>query len=184
MRLTDCRLTAPGGAGVVHRNGGELSLRGCRVETDGAAVSVEIGDRKTCKVRIADTLLEVREPGGAAVALWAPAVRIPTAVDLELTGDTIRAGRATALTGLPAGLHITARGNDFYYRESLLSCAGYADRRAWKRDATWEGRDNRYHGPGAWLTIDGATAGVRGLGDWRGLWGGAEPGSREETGGK
>jgi len=182
LRLTDCRLTAPDGAGIVHRNGGELSLRGCRVETYGAAVSVEVGDQKTCKVRITDTLLEVREPGGAAVALWASAVHMPTAVDLELSGDTIRAARASALTGLPAGLHVTARGNDFYYRDSLLSCAGYSDPRAWKRDAIWEGRDNRYHGPGAWLTIDGTAADIRTLGAWRGLWGGAEPGSREEGG--
>ena len=182
LRLADCRLTAPGGAGVVHRNGGELSLRGCRVETDGAAVSVEIGDQKTCKVHITDTLLSVREPGGAAVALWAPAVRMPTSVDLELTGDTIRAGRALAWTGLPAGLHVTARSNDFYYRDSLLSCAGYSDPRAWKRDTIWEGRDNRYHGPGAWLTIDGTATDVRSLSAWRGLWGGAEPGSREEGG--
>ena len=181
LRLTDCRLTAPGGAGVVYRNGGELSLRGCRVETFGAAISVEVGAQKTCKVRIADTLLDVRERGGAAVALWAPAVHVPTAVDLELTGDTVRAGRATALTGLPAGLRVAARGNDFYYGDSLLSCAGFCGRNAWKSGAIWEGRDNRYHGPGAWLTIDGAPAEVRNLDDWRGLWGGAEPGSREET---
>ena len=181
LRLTDCRLSSASGAGVVLRNGGALVLRGCRVETGGGAVSVEVGDQTICKVRIVETVLDVREPGGAAVALWAPAVRQPTAVDLELTGDAIRASRATALTGLPAGLHVTARGNDFIVRDSLLSCAGYAGLDGWKRGATWEGHDNRYHGPGAWLDIDGEAADVHGLAGWRGLWGDGETGSREDA---
>ena len=43
LRLTDCRLSAPTGAGIVQRNGGELTLQACRIETGGTAVSVEVG---------------------------------------------------------------------------------------------------------------------------------------------
>ena len=179
LRLTDCRLSAPGGAGVVYRNGTELTLEACRVETGGTAVSAEVGEQTTCKVRIANTTLEVRDPSAAGLALWAPGVRRPTAVEVELTGDTITAARATALTALPAGVRFTARGNDFFFRDVLLSCAGYADRDGWRRTTTWEGRDNRFHGSGAWLNIDGAAADVRSLAGWRALWG-DETGSREE----
>jgi serine/threonine protein kinase len=179
--LADCRLSAPDGAGVVHRNGGELSLTGCRVETDGTAVSVEVGVQQTCRVRIVDTLLDARAPSSAGLALWAPAIGQPTTVEVELTNDTFRANRAIALTALPASLHVTARGNDFFFRDALLACAGYADRQAWRRTTTWEGRDNRYHGSGMWLTLDGRATEVNGLAAWRALWRDAESGSHTDA---
>ncbi len=182
LRLTDCRLSAAGGAGVVYRNGGELTLRDCRIETGGTAVSVEVGDMTTCKVRITHTTLEVRDPSGAALALWAPEVRKPTAVEVELTGDAIAAARATALTALPA-VRITARDDDFTFRRALLSCAGYAGSDGWRRTTTWDGRENRYHGSGVWLSIDGAAADVRNLTAWRELWRGGEAGSQEQAAG-
>ncbi len=181
LLLTDCRLSAPGGAGVVYRNGGELTLRDCRVESGGTAVSVEVGEQKICKVRIIHTTLEVRDPSGAALALWAPEVRKPAAVDVELTGDAITAARATALTALPAGVRITANGDDFSFRDALLSCAGYAGRDGWRRATTWDGRDNRYHSSGVWLNIDGAAADLRDLAAWRELWPGGEVGSQEQA---
>jgi len=177
LRLTDCRLSAPDGAGVVHRNGGELSLTGCRVETDGTAVSVEVGEKQSCQIRIVNTLLEARAPSSAGLALWASAIGQPTTVAVELTNDTFRANRAIALTALPASLHVTARGNDFLFRDGLLACAGYADRQAWTRKTTWEG-ENRYHGSGIWLTLDGRPTEVNGLAAWRDLWRNAELGSR------
>jgi serine/threonine-protein kinase len=180
LRLTDCRLSAPCGAGVVHRNGGELVLQDCRVETGGTAVSVEVGQQKSCRIRIADTTLDSCGPGGAGLAVWAPELRQATAVDVELVGDTITAARAAALTGLPAAVHITARNNEFFFRDALLSCAGYADRQGWRRGTAWEGRDNRYHGAGPWLTIDGASAAMRGLRAWRESWRADETGSDEE----
>ncbi len=72
LRLTDCRLSAPAGAGIVVRNGSELTLQACRVETGGTAVSVEVGDQTTCKVRIVNTTLDGRDPSAAGLALWAP----------------------------------------------------------------------------------------------------------------
>jgi serine/threonine protein kinase len=174
LSLVDCRLSAPDGAGIVHRNGGELSLDGCRVETDGVAVSVEVGQKKTCQIRIVNTKLEARAPSSAGLALWAPEIRQPTTVEVELTNDTFRANRAIALTALPASLHVMARGNDFFFRNGLLACAGYADRQAWRQATAWEGRDNRYHGPGMWLNFDGRPAEVSNLAAWRGLWRGAD----------
>ena len=97
-------------------------------------------------------------------------------VEVELTNDTIRAGRATALTAIPGSVRIRARRNHFTFRDSLLSCAGYADQQALTRTTSWEGRDNRYHGSGTWLQLDGRATHIRGLAAWRGLWG-AEPGS-------
>jgi hypothetical protein len=177
LSLTDCRLAAPDGAGIVHRNGGELSLTGCRVETDGTAVSVEVGEKQTCRMRIVNTLLEARAPSGAGLALWASAIGQPTTVEVELTNDTFRASRAIALTALPARLQVTARGNDFFFRDGLLACAGYADRQAWRRTTTWEGRDNRYHGSGMWFSFDGRPTEVNGLAAWRDLWRDGERGA-------
>jgi hypothetical protein len=118
--------------------------------------------------------LEARAPSSAGLALWAPEIRQPTTVEVELTNDTFRANRAIALTALPASLHVMARGNDFFFRNGLLACAGYADRQAWRQATAWEGRDNRYHGPGMWLNFDGRPAEVSNLAAWRGLWRGAD----------
>ena len=141
LRLSDCRLYAPTGAGVVHRNGGELTLQSCRVETGGTAVSVEAGEQPTCRVRLVGTTLEASDPSAAALACGRREVRQLTAVDVELTGDTITAARTTALTALPVSMRITARDSEFFFRDALLSCAGYADREGWQATTTWDGRD-------------------------------------------
>jgi serine/threonine protein kinase len=178
--LTDCRLSAPNGAGVVFRNGGKLSLTGCRVETDGTAVSVEVGEKQACQIRIVNTLLEAQAPSSAGLALWASAIGRPTTVEAELTNDTFRASRAIALTALPASLHIAAHGNDFFFRDGLLACAGYADRQAWRRTTIWEDFENRYHGSGKWLILDGRATEVNSLPAWRDLWRDAEAGSHAD----
>jgi hypothetical protein len=171
LRLTDCRLSAPDGAGIVQRNGGELWLIGCRVETGDTALSIEIGETKTCQVRIVNTLLDAHEPTAAGLTLWTREIHQPTMVEVELTNDTIQASRATALTAILGNVHVKASGNNFYFHDGLLSCAGYADQEAWRRATTWEGRDNHYHGSGAWLNLDGRASEVRGLAAWCALWG-------------
>ncbi len=178
LHLTDCRLAAVGGAGVVHRNGGLLSLDGCRVETRGTPISVEVGEKSTCQVRIVNTVLEARAPSSAGLALWSSAIGQPTTVEVELTNDTFRASRAVALTALPASLHVTASSNEFFFGDGLLACAGFADRQTWRRTTTWDGGENRFHGSGIWLTFDGRPTEVNGLAAWTALWRGAERGSR------
>ena len=179
LRLIDCRLTAPDGAGVVQRNGGELSLTNCRVKTGGTALSVEVGGNKICQVRINNTLLDAHAPTAAGLALWAREIHQAATVEVELTNDTIRASRATALTAIPGIVRFKASGNHFFFRDGLLSCAGYADQEAWRRATTWEGRDNRYHGSGPWLQLDGRATAISGLAAWRALWG-AEAGSNSD----
>jgi serine/threonine protein kinase len=182
LHLTDCRLAAPEGAGVVHRNGGRLSLNGCRVDTGGTALSVEVGGNKTCQVRIVNSLLEAHAPTAAGLALWTREIQQAVTVDVELTNDTVRASRAVALTAIPGDVHVKASGDQFFFGEGVLCCAGYADRQAWKHTMTWEARDNRYHGAGSWLSFDGRATGVSGLAAWSALWGAAEPGSRADGG--
>ena len=179
LSLIDCRLSAPDGAGIVHRNGGELSLDSCRVETDGTAVSVEVGQKKTCQMRIVNTTLETRAPSGAGLALWASEIRQPTTVEVELTSDTFRANRAIALTALPAILHVTGARQRLLLQRRPARLRGYADRQAWRQTTAWEGRDNRYHGSGMWLNFDGRPAEVSNLAAWRDLWRGADLGERE-----
>ena len=179
LRLTDCRLSAPTGAGIVHRNGGELTLQACRIETGGTALSVEVGAQTTCKVRIVKTTLAVRDPSAAALALCGAAGESAHGRRGGTDGRHVDGGAGDGLDG-PAGrraLH-GARQRVLLPR-CAFSCAGYADRDGWRRMTTWDGRDNRYHGSGVWLNIDGAAAEVRSLAGWRDLWGG-EAGSREE----
>ncbi|HVS36551.1 MAG TPA: serine/threonine-protein kinase [Gemmataceae bacterium] len=178
LRLTDCRLSAPAGAGIVQRNGGELMLQGCRIETSGTAVSVEVGGQADCKIRIMNTALEAQDASAAGLAVWAPTAQQPTTVEVELTGDTITAARATALTALCGPVLFTVHGNDIAFRQALLSCAGYASRDGWKRSTSWQGSDNHYHDSGAWLTVDATRLDVRGLAAWRALWQDGELGSR------
>jgi hypothetical protein len=142
---------------------------------------VEVGEKQSCQIRIVNTLLDARAPSSAGLALWASAIGQPTTVEVELTNDTFRASRAIALTALPASLHVKASGNDFFFHDGLLACAGYADRQTWRRTTTWAGRDNRYHGSGMWLNLDGRATEVNGLAGWRDLWRDAEPGSRADA---
>jgi hypothetical protein len=125
--------------------------------------------------------LDARSPSAAGLAIWAPAIGKPTTVEVELTTNTFRASRAMALTALPGRLHVQARGNDFFFGDGLLAFAGYADREAWKR-TTWDGRDNRFHGSGGWLNLDGRTTNVNSLTAWRALWRGAEIDPRADNG--
>ncbi len=178
LSLSDCRLFAPGGAGLVFRNGGKLSLDGCRVETDGTAVSMEVGEKQTCQIRIVNTTLEARAPASAGLALWSTAIGQPTTVEVQLTNDTLHASRDIALTALAAGLRVTARGNNFIFGEGLLSCAGYADVSTWRRGAVWQGSDNSYRGAGPWLHFDVDANDIIGADAWRALWDGGELGAR------
>jgi hypothetical protein len=105
-------------------------------------------------MRLENNRLTARGEFGAALSLWAPEVRGATAVRLELEGNTIVAGRMTALRALPSGLTIAARGNRFTYRSALLSYSGYADGTAW-RGTVMEGDGNSCQGPAAWLWVEG-----------------------------
>jgi serine/threonine protein kinase len=155
LHLTDCKLTGGArGTAIIARNPAEVMVRGCAIEAGAVGLSIEVGQRDECRIRMVDNRLTVREESGAALSLWAPEIRGATAVGVELEGNTIHAGRMTALRDLPAGLTIAARGNRFVYRSALLSYSGYADRAAW-RGTVWQGGGNSREGPAAWLWVEG-----------------------------
>jgi hypothetical protein len=177
LRAVGCLLAAPEGVAVVHRHGGELSLRDCHVEAGGVAVSVEVGERPACAVALERTEIDVHRIDGVGVSVWAREARRPTAVGLSLQGGAVAAGRAVALAAAPGEVRVTAEGVAFTARDGVLSCAGRAD---WRPATRWQGRGNRYR-VGGWLRVDGAAAPVRGLDGWRAFWGDAEAGSVEEA---
>jgi serine/threonine protein kinase len=155
LRLTDCKLTSGAAAtAIIARNPDEVVLHGCGVEAGAVGLSVEVGQKTECRIRMVDNRLTVRGESGAALSLWAPEIRGATAVRVEMEGNTIQAGRTAALRDLPAGLTITARGNRFVYRHALLSYSGYADRVAW-RGTVWQGNGNSREGPAEWLWVEG-----------------------------
>jgi hypothetical protein len=180
LRLTDCRLACPDGLAVVCRHGGELTLRSCRVEAGAVALSVEVGERPDCAVRLENTEIEARATRGVGLSVWAAEARTPTTTAVCLENATLTAGRPLALTAPPGPVRFTALGSTFAFRDAVLGYAGRAESPPW-RSTTWDGRDNRYVGDAAWLAVDGAPAPVRGLAAWRALWGGDEPGSGESA---
>jgi serine/threonine-protein kinase len=180
LRLTDCRVSTSGGApALVSRNGGELTLRGCRVEAGAAAVSAEVGACAACRVEVSDCAVALYDASGAALSVWAPEVCGPTDVRVALRRSTVRAGRVVAFRAVPGRLRVTAEGNDFSFRDGVLSFAGWGDPWGWRKAAAWQGRDNRYRPGSAWLSVEGRPAAADGLDGWRALWGGAEPDSSE-----
>jgi hypothetical protein len=118
-------------------------------------LSVEVGRDAACCLRVEGSRLTVRESSGAALSLWAPEVSQPTAVELELRGNTIQAGRMAALQALPAGLTIEANANRFEFGTALLSFSGYRDRTACQRGLVWRATDNSYEGPASALWMNG-----------------------------
>jgi serine/threonine-protein kinase len=180
LRLSDCGLRSSGGGPlVVSRNGGELTLRGCRLDAGGVGVSVEVGG--PCRVTLEGNTLTVRESWGVALSLWSAEMSAPAAADVRLARNTCSAGRAAAFRGLTGPLTVTAEDNHFCFREGVLSFDHYAPD-GWRRTTTWRGRDNRFDGPGAWLRVEGRPAPVRDLAGWQRLWDGPPPQSAADGG--
>ncbi len=156
LYLRDCRLTGPAdGAAIIARNPAELHLERCRIDAGLMAVSLEVGRDPSCRLRVIESQISTRHPSGTALSLWAPEIRQPTTIDMELNGNTIQASQAVALRALPARLSIDARRNRFTYRSALLGFSGDADPDAWRRNTVWQGGENTYDGPAAWLTVEG-----------------------------
>lgn len=156
LYLRDCRLTGPAdGAAIIARNPAELHLERCRIDGGLMAVSLEVGRDPSCRLRLIESQIGARNPSGTALSLWAPEIRQPTAIEMELNGNTIQASQAIAVRALPARLSIAARRNRFTYRSALLSYSGDADPDAWRRNTVWQGGENTYDGPASWLTVEG-----------------------------
>jgi hypothetical protein len=171
LRLKDCVLTGPGKSPLlVCRNSRELVLQGCRIEAGAIAVSVEVGQEASCRLELTSNVLLAQEESAVALSLWAPEVRQATPVELTMTRNTFTAGRVIALRALPAPLTVTAHDNTFTFHDGLLGCDAYPTPDSWRALTTWRGQDNRYHGAGAWLQLDGQATSVRDIPTWTRLW--------------
>ena len=156
LYLRDCRLTGPAnGAAIIARNPTELHLERCRIDGGLMAVSLEVGRDPCCRLRLVESQISTRNTSGTALSVWAPEIRQPTMIEMELNGNNIQAAHAIALRALPARLSIAARRNRFTYRSALLSYTGDADPDAWRRNTVWQGGENTYDGPASWLTVEG-----------------------------
>jgi hypothetical protein len=160
LRLRGCRLSsdAAGGAPLVSLClGRELRLSDCRLEVGALAVSVQVGERP-CQVNLKGCTVRAGAPSGAALSLWSSAEHAPAPVDVNLEGNALEAGRLIACRSVLAPVRIDAADNELAFGEGLFSFAGYPGGDGWRRFTTWQGRENRYRGGGAWVRVDGRPA--------------------------
>jgi serine/threonine protein kinase len=182
LSMTQCRLHAPSGTAVVLcRNCCTVQIRDCQFTATALAVCVEMSEGRDVSLELSGTTIDVLSASGAALSLWTREGHEKSAVSATLNGNTIRAGRIFACRHLPSRMTLKSVRNEFAFREALLSYTDLPTRDAWRPVTSWEGQDNRYSGPMAWVMIDGAPAKVGGLEAWQGLWGPAETGARQAS---
>jgi serine/threonine protein kinase len=180
LRLTKCRLYAPGGAApVVCRRCPTVHIHDCRLSAAALAVCIETGNSLGTEVDLARTQVDISAADGAALSLWVAEDGKQGDLRLTLEGNALRAGRIIALRALPQRIDVTARGNRFSFGEALLSYASFPEPDGWRRATAWRGEANVYEGGAHWLCLDGAPTGARDLTEWRALWGTTEQGSRQ-----
>ncbi len=172
LRLTDCQLVATGKGPAVVARGGELHLHACRVRAAATALAVE-ADGGPCTIDLSGNAVGVLDPGGVALAVWAPETARPAEVSVNLERNNVAAGRVASFRSLPGRLRVRAEANEFTFREALASFSGYADVAGWRRSTRWEDRDNRCRAAGPWLCVDGRPFAVSDPVSWQRLW--AEP---------
>jgi hypothetical protein len=179
LSLTNCQLQAHhGAAAIVCRHSPQVRISGCQVSAGTLALCVEVGDGPSAEILLAGNTFDLSSPGGAALSVWAPEAGRPTALQVRLDHNTVRAGRVLAVTALPGRMDVVAHDNEFAFREALLSFAGFPDGDAWRRVSAWRGERNTYRGGmGSWLSIEGTSIAVSDLESWRNLWGMTETGS-------
>jgi serine/threonine protein kinase len=167
LHLKDCRFLAGGQAvALVARGVPEVTIRGCRIEAGSVGLSVEVAQGRPCRVNVTDTHLTVRDESGVALSLWAPETCQPAPVELQLTGDTVEAGRVLATRYVLAPLTIQAERNRFHFRQALLSFNGCEHRPDWRQTTVWNGQANDCRGPSSWVLVDGQPVAPELLPSW------------------
>jgi hypothetical protein len=170
LRLERCRLLAPGcSAPIVVRGAGQVELHECQVVAGGLALCAEAVPGVPLALRLTRNRIEVRDPGAAAVSVWAGGPAEPARLELE--SNDIRAARVLSLGDLGAGVAVSTSNNSFRFRDALLCLNGFSEPEGWRHAVCWHGQGNQYHGPGDWLCVDGRPAGPGGLGAWQAIWG-------------
>src|SRR5205823_3060025 len=125
LSLLKCRLhVAHGSAAIVCRNCPTIMLHDCSLHADGLGLCVEVGGDGDCAIDLARSDFRMKEPGAAALSVWAPELRQSANVRLRMEGNAFEVGRVASFASLPAALEIDARGNQFHFQQALLSFAG------------------------------------------------------------
>jgi serine/threonine-protein kinase len=179
--LRNCQVHASGrSAPIVCRRCSSVSLSNCQILAAASALWIEAGDDPENELTLSYCTIAVEMPDRAAVALWASEASRPGNWHLRLDRNRFHAGRVVALTSLPSLVEVTARNNEFTFRDALVAYAG-ATARDWHKSTVWHGQDNVFRSAGDWLSLDEHPAEVRGLDAWRRCWDDEEFGSSEET---
>jgi serine/threonine-protein kinase len=167
LRLVGCRVTAERmSAPIVARGVGRVELRDCDLLAGGLALCVEARAAQPCAVALSGNRIEVRDPGAAAVSVWAGERRVdPVSIDLD--GNHVRGARILSLGALTTGVRVTARENRLEFGEALLCVNGFGGPDGWRRAVTWCGEQNQYGGSTDWLRVDGRPGGASGLRTWQ-----------------
>jgi Protein kinase domain len=175
LRLQNCSLLAPHGCAlVVSRAGQEVELRRCRLLAQAAALCVE-ASTATPHLRLAECTITVQDPAGAALSLWTAEHAQEVSAQVDLERNTIQSGRILAVAGPLQRLQVTARGNDFAFRQALVSCCGMAALECWR------GNDNIYRGRSQLLVSNGSPVDVRRSSGWHEVQSAVQAESIQET---
>lgn len=127
LALRGCKLVMPApGPAVVLRRGQELHLEGCELDVGGQGLSVELAGQP-CRVVVQNSRVAVRARRGPLLVAWAGETGASAALDVELTGSRVEAGRVLACQGVAGPVRVAAKGNRLVVRQVRVSFAGYSD---------------------------------------------------------
>jgi hypothetical protein len=156
LTLRDCTLVQRGPAPAVSlRQGPQLTLERCRVTALAQALAVEAPAGRECRAAVRGGEVRVKDATGAALLVWAREASPPAAVEVEVAGAAVRAGRVLACRALAGPVRLQATDSRLAFHQALVSFDGYRGGDAWRRAFTWHGRHNRYEPGGAWLRLEG-----------------------------
>jgi hypothetical protein len=109
------------------RQGAQLRLRGCLLETPHQAVNLEVADAGSQQVEVVDCEICVRHHQGAALLFWRGEREHAARVRLTLRRTTIEAGRILAVQNVLSPVQVHEVACRLRYRHDRISYAGYLD---------------------------------------------------------
>jgi hypothetical protein len=133
-------------------------------------VAVETPAGGDCRIALRGGTVQVKDATGAAVLLWAREASPPAAVEVELAGVAVEAGRVLACRSLGGPVRLRAADSRLSFQQALVSFDGYRGSDDWRRTFTWHGRHNRYQAGGPWLRLEGRPGPAWDEGAFERLW--------------
>ncbi len=170
LRLSHCWVSAPGcSSPIVARQATRVELDGCQVQAGELAVCAELAAPEGGEVVLRGSRIEVDDAGAAALSVWSGG-RPSQPARIVLEDNDLHAARILSLSALTAGVAVASQRNYFDFPETLLCLNGCDGPAGWRHTVAWHGQENHYRGPGDWLQINGRPAGVNGLSAWQATW--------------